>query len=77
MSSTGTSGSETVVVTLNSQTYMELQFNYDSQTTQVTRTYDFQTSEGSESSESSGSESSQETPSGEGENSSSDEEGVQ
>ena len=77
LSFTGTSGTETIVVELNGQTYMELQFNYDSQTTQVTRTYDFQTSEGSESSESSGSESSQETPSGEGENSSSDEEGVQ
>lgn len=77
LSFTGTSGTETIVVELNGQTYMELQFNYDSQTTQVTRTYDFQTSEGSESSESSSSESSQETPSGEGENSSSDEEGVQ
>ena len=41
LSFTGTSGSETVVVTLNSQTYMELQFDFDTQSVQVTRTYEF------------------------------------
>lgn len=45
LSFTGTSGSETVVVTLNSQTYMELQFDFDTQSVQVTRTYEFIPSE--------------------------------
>lgn len=44
LSFTGTSGKETIVVELNSQTYMELRFDYDSQSTEVVRTYDFQPS---------------------------------
>ena len=38
---TGTSGTENVVVTLNDETYMELEFNFDEPSVQVTRTYDF------------------------------------
>ena len=34
------------MVSLNGQTYMELAFDYDSQTTSVVRTYDFTTSGG-------------------------------
>lgn len=67
LSFTGTSGSETVVVTLNSQTYMELQFDFDTQSVQVTRTYEFipaggdsESSSSSESSESSSESSSEE-----------------
>ena len=59
LSFTGTSGSETVVVTLNSQTYMELQFDFDTQSVQVTRTYEFIPSGGGDSESSSSSESSE------------------
>ena len=59
LSFTGTSGSETVVVTLNSQTYMELQFNFDTQSVQVTRTYEFIPAGGGDSESSSSSESSE------------------
>lgn len=59
MSFTGTSGSETVVVTLNSQTYMELQFDFDTQSVQVTRTYEFIPAGGGDSESSSSSESSE------------------
>lgn len=70
ISFTGTSGTETVVITLNDQTYMEYQFNFDSQSTQVMRTYEFtpsgggQTDDGNSSSDQGGSD---------GENSSSSE----
>ena len=57
LSFTGTSGSETVVVTLNSQTYMELQFDFDTQSVQVTRTYEFIPAGGGDSESSSSSES--------------------
>ena len=76
LSFTGTSGSETVVVTLNSQTYMELQFDFDTQSVQVTRTYEFIPAGGGDSespSSSESSESSSESSSEEG--SSSSEEG--
>ena len=59
LSFTGTSGSETVVVTLNSQTYMELQFDFDTQSVQVTRTYEFIPAGGGDSESSSSSESSE------------------
>lgn len=49
ISFTGTSGTETVVITLNDQTYMEYQFNFDSQSTQVVRTYEFSPSGGGQS----------------------------
>ena len=49
ISFTGTSGTETVVVTLNGQTYMEYEFNFDSQSTQVLRTYEFTPSGGGQS----------------------------
>ena len=45
LSFTGTSGSDVVVVTLNDQPYMELEFNYDSQSVQITREYDFTSSQ--------------------------------
>lgn len=57
LSFTGTSGSETVVVTLNNQTYMELQFDFDTQSVQVTRTYEFIPAGGGDSESSSSSES--------------------
>ena len=38
-----------VVVTLNDQPYMELEFNYDSQSVQTTREYDFTSSSSSSS----------------------------
>ena len=44
ISFSGTSGTETVVVALNGQTYMELEFNFDNQSTQVIRTYEFSSS---------------------------------
>ena len=59
LSFTGTSGSETVVVTLNGQTYMELQFDFDTQSVQVTRTYEFIPAGGGDSESSSSSESSE------------------
>ena len=59
LSFTGTSGSETVVVTLNSQTYMELQFDFDTQSVQVIRTYEFIPAGGGDSESSSSSESSE------------------
>ncbi len=59
LSFTGTSGSETVVVTLNSQTYMELQFDFDTQSVQVTRTFEFIPAGGGDSESSSSSESSE------------------
>ena len=59
LSFTGTSGSETVGVTLNSQTYMELQFDFDTQSVQVTRTYEFIPAGGGDSESSSSSESSE------------------
>ena len=49
LSFTGTSGSDVVVVTLNDQPYMELEFNYDSQSVQTTREYDFTSSSSSSS----------------------------
>lgn len=75
ISFTGTSGTEPVVVTLNDQTYMEYEFNFDTQSTQVTRTYEF-VSSGSGSGNGD-SESSDEGSSEEGGNSSSDEGEVQ
>ena len=59
LSFTGTSGSETVVVTLNSQTDMERQFDFDPQSVQVTRTYEFIPAGGGDSESSSSSESSE------------------
>lgn len=76
LSFTGTSGSETVVVTLNSQTYMELQFDFDTQSVQVTRTYEFIPAGGGDSESSSSSESSEsssESSSEDGSSSSSEE----
>lgn len=67
LSFTGTSGSETIVVSLNGQSYMELSFDYDSQSTQVIRSYDFTPSGGGES------ESSSSDGSSDGEDSSSSE----
>lgn len=76
LSFTGTSGSETVVVTLNSQTYMELQFDFDTQSVQVTRTYEFIPAGGGDSESSSSSESSESSSeSSSEEDSSSSEEG--
>ena len=46
LSYTGTSGTDVLVVTLNDQTYMELSFDFDSGSTQVTRTYEFTASSG-------------------------------
>ena len=51
ISFTGTSGTDTVVVTLNDQTYMEYGFDFDNQSTQVLRTYEFIPSGGGESSD--------------------------
>ena len=77
---TGTSGTESIVVTLNDQTYMELEFNFDAQSTQVVRTHEFvpshSSSESGSESSSSG-ESSEEPSRGEEEPSSSGEEGAQ
>ena len=75
ISFTGTSGTEPVVVTLNDQTYMEYEFNFDTQSTQVIRTYEFVSSGGG--SGNGDSESSDEGSSEEGGNSSSDEGEVQ
>ena len=73
ISFTGTSGTDTVVVTLNDQTYMEYGFDFDNQSTQVLRTYEFIPSGGGESSDED-SESSDDTSS-EDEDSSSSQEG--
>ena len=75
LSFTGTSGSETVVVTLNSQTYMELQFDFDTQSVQVTRTYEFIPAGGGDSESSSSSESSESSSESSSEDGSSSEEG--
>ena len=76
ISFTGTSGTDTVVVTLNDQTYMEYGFDFDNQSTQVLRTYEFIPSGGGESSDED-SESSDDTSSEDGDNSSSQEGGAQ
>ena len=72
ISFTGTSGTDTVVVTLNDQTYMEYGFDFDNQSTQVLRTYEFIPSGGGESSDED-SESSDDTSSEDEDNSSSQE----
>ncbi|MGI6255147.1 MAG: Stk1 family PASTA domain-containing Ser/Thr kinase [Acutalibacter sp.] len=46
LSYTGTSGTDMLVVTLNDQTYMELSFNFDSGSAEITRTYNFTSSSG-------------------------------
>ena len=76
ISFTGTSGTDTVVVTLNDQTYMEYGFDFDNQSTQVLRTYEFIPSGGGESSDED-SESSDDTSSEDEDNSSSQEGGAQ
>ena len=76
ISFTGTSGTDTVVVTLNDQTYMEYGFDFDNQSTQVLRTYEFIPSGGGESSDED-SESSDDTSSEDEDNSSSQEENDQ
>lgn len=76
ISFTGTSGTEPVVVTLNDQTYMEYEFNFDTQSTQVIRTYEFVSSGGGNSGDEN-SESSDEGSSEEGGDSSFDEGEVQ
>ena len=69
---TGTSGTDTLVVSLNNQTYMELAFDFDSGKTEITRTYNF-TASSSEDGGDSSSEGEQNNGSGE-ESSSSQEE---
>ena len=76
ISFTGTSGTDTVVVTLNDQTYMEYGFDFDNQSTQVLRTYEFIPSGGGESSDED-SESSDDTSSEDEDSSSSQEGGAQ
>lgn len=71
ISFTGTSGTETIVVTLNDQTYMEYEFNFDSQSTQVLRTYEFTPSGGGQTDDGNSNSGDDGSSSDQGENSSS------
>ena len=75
LSFTGTSGTDAVVVTLDDQEYMYLNFDYDNQTVTVTQTIPFQpqTSSGGEEEPSSSSTEGEEPSSGTEDSSSSDE----
>ena len=75
LSFTGTSGTDAVVVTLDDQEYMYLNFDYDNQTVTVTQTIPFQpqTSSGGEEEPSSSSTEEEEPSSGTEDSSSSDE----